>query len=84
MNQMAVEKWGEVASFGVESTKLSDQDAIEAYKTDGVICLRGVIGDDWLSIIESGIEESLRTANFDGGHSDKTQNVWPLLQPGFL
>ena len=73
MNELAVEKMGEVKSLGVGANKLPDREAIQAYKTDGVICLRGAFGEDWLTIIERGIEESLLTASLDGGHSDKIE-----------
>jgi hypothetical protein len=51
--------YGEVARFDVSAGDGVDQDAIAAYKRDGVICLDGAFGQDWLDVIESGIDEAM-------------------------
>ena len=62
---------GEVASFPLGEDNTPSRDAVSAYQADGVVCLRGAFDSTWLELIESGIEESMNTATFDDGHSDK-------------
>lgn len=50
---------GEVASFTPPAGGGPGAAAIAAYKRDGVICLRGAFGRDWLDVIESGIEQAM-------------------------
>lgn len=45
-----------VHSFKPDRRTFAGQSAIDSYKQDGVICLRGVLGQDWLDVIESGID----------------------------
>ena len=71
MNGLTIETLGEVSSFTLNADQLPDRTAIDAYRTDGVVCLRNAVGSNWLTVVESGIEESMRTATFDDGHSDK-------------
>ena len=71
MTELAVETLGEVASATLSADNTPGRDAIDIYNSHGVVCLRGAFGQDWLQIIESGIDESMRTAALDGGHSDK-------------
>ncbi len=35
------------------------EDDVAAYRRDGAVCLRGVFGEDWLALIEAGIERNL-------------------------
>ena len=71
MNNLSIETLGEVASFGLGPATLPTQATIDAYNNDGVVCLRNVFGADWLATLESGIEQSMSTANHGDGHSDK-------------
>ena len=71
MNNLAIDSFGEVASFALAPNKTPVEAAVAAYRTDGVVCLRKAFGADWLTKIESGIEESMTTATFDDGRSDK-------------
>ena len=48
---------GEVASFELESNKVCPAEAIEAYRRDGVVCLRQAFAQHWLEEIEKGIED---------------------------
>ena len=68
---IGAQKMGEVASFSLGSDKSPTPEAIDLYRVDGVVCLRHAFDHDWLRVIESGIEQSMRTATFDDGHSDK-------------
>ncbi len=47
---------GEVSSFSPRGDGTVGEDAIAAYKRDGVICLRGVFDDAWLAMVEEGID----------------------------
>ena len=51
--------FGDVAGFDASARGGVGGDAIAAYKRDGVICLRGAFGQDWLDVIESGIDEAM-------------------------
>jgi len=55
-----------IQSFYPETEIFVGNDAISAYKQDGVICLRGVFDQNWLDIIESGIEQYFLTKRTDG------------------
>ena len=37
------------------------QDAIKAYREDGVVCFRGMIADEWLDLAERGIARNLQS-----------------------
>ncbi len=74
MNDLIIDTLGDVASFRLDAGQRPSASAIDAYRTDGVVCLREAVGPQWLSVVESGIEESMRTATFDDGHSDKISN----------
>lgn len=50
------ETMGAVSTFVPESRERAGSAAREAYRQDGVICLRGTMGEDWLSIIEDAID----------------------------
>ena len=45
-----------VKAFEPDSATFVGQLAINGYKEDGVICLRNVLSQDWLNVIESGID----------------------------
>lgn len=47
--------FGEIAGFDASAGGPACADAVAAYKRDGVICLRGAFGRDWLDTIEDGI-----------------------------
>ena len=54
---------GTVASFNPESKTNAGADAISSYCEDGVVCLRGVFDQDWLDVIESGIDQYFEQKN---------------------
>ena len=56
MNDMAIATLGEVPCFEPATSTQAGPSAIEAYQRDGVICLRGAYGRDWVEVIESGVE----------------------------
>ena len=66
-----IETLGEVSSFALGSDKLLTQETVDAYRTDGVVCLRDAFGPEWLAVLESGIEHSMDTAIIGDGYSDK-------------
>ena len=53
-----------VQSFPIAKGFLNP-DAIKAYNTDGVVCLRGAISAEWLHTIENGITAALTGASTD-------------------
>lgn len=53
----------EVASFSLEPENRLNSNAIEAYKRDGVVCIRNAFGRDWLALIETGIDSALSGAS---------------------
>ena len=55
----SVDDLGSVACFVPTALDDPGSEAIAAYKRDGVICLRGAFGRDWLDIIESAIDEAM-------------------------
>ncbi len=57
-----VEGYKEVASFAAGDTTLPGREAIEAYRRDGVICLRRAFGPEWLETIEAGIAQAVNGA----------------------
>ena len=71
MNDLTIEALGEVSSFALGPDKLPTRETIEAYRADGVVCLRNAFGPDWLAVLESGIERSMDTATSGNGYSDK-------------
>ncbi len=50
------ETMGPVRTFVPETRDGAGQAAIEAYRRDGVICLHGAMGEDWLGVIEDAID----------------------------
>ena len=50
------ENMGAIRAFVPETGEGVGSAAIETYKQDGVICLRGAMGEDWLSVIDDAIE----------------------------
>lgn len=52
----ALETMGAVQAFQALSKTQVGPDAIAAYKRDGVICLRGAFDEDWLAVMENGID----------------------------
>lgn len=69
---------GEVASFELPVAGGPAPGAIAAYKRDGVICLRGAFGRDWLDVIESGIEQAMAL------HGSSAGKVTPEGGEGFF
>jgi ectoine hydroxylase-related dioxygenase (phytanoyl-CoA dioxygenase family) len=61
---------GSVASFTSRDGR-APSEAIDAYKRDGVICLRGAFGRDWLDVIEQGIARFLA----EQGATESAANV---------
>lgn len=56
-----------VQSFQPASSVDAGSDAIEAYRSDGVICLRSAFDRDWLGVIEVGIEHYFAEKQSAGG-----------------
>ncbi len=69
---------GDVACFTPVALDNPGDDAIEAYKRDGVICLRSAFGKDWLDLIESAIDEAMKE------HSASSATVTHDDEPGFF
>ena len=57
---------GEVQASRPVSPEQVGKDAIDAYQRDGVICLRGAVSDDWLAVIEQGVDYFLGAGVDDG------------------
>ena len=57
---------GEVASFAPVSPTEAGADAIEAYKRDGVVCLRGAFAPEWLAVIEGAIPGLVERGGVNG------------------
>ena len=43
----------------------SNNEALDAYKRDGVVCLRRAFEQDWLNVIEQGIQQAISGASTD-------------------
>ena len=56
LDARAPDAMGAVRSFVPESRDRAGPAAVAAYGRDGVICLRGAMGEDWLSVIEDAID----------------------------
>ena len=69
---------GEIASFAPPATGVPGAEAIAAYKRDGVVCLRGAFGRDWLDVIESGIEQAMAL------HGPSSDKVTPEGDEGYF
>lgn len=59
----------QIAGF-VQSFRLDDDNsvptaAIDTLNRDGVVCLPGVFGNDWLGVVEEGIQQALAGASAD-------------------
>ncbi len=54
---------GEVAAFSLGPKNRLNGDAVEAYKRDGVVCIRNAFGHEWLALIEAGIDSALSGAS---------------------
>jgi len=63
-NQKAERLTGEVASFALRGGNQPGSEAVEAYKRDGVVCIRNAFGN-WLELIEAGINSALAGASTD-------------------
>lgn len=86
MNQP--DEFSEVQSFTADATL--SQAAVAAYRDDGVVCLRGAVGADWLAVIEQGIRAALNGASDDldvvQGDGDKgrfsfSSQAWRKVEP---
>ena len=55
LDSRSPEVMGAVRTFVPESRESVGPEAVEAYKQDGVICLRSAMGEDWLSVVEDAI-----------------------------
>lgn len=80
---------GEVASFQPQSDKTPPAAAVAAFKRDGVACLRGAFGRDWLDLVEEGIaaaqglfedEDTFHRPGDAGGFSYH-QGAWTKVAP---
>ncbi|WP_282609951.1 phytanoyl-CoA dioxygenase family protein [Pelagibius sp. Alg239-R121] len=80
---------GEVASFFISDAGQGD-DAVAAYRQDGVVCLRNVVSADWLGVIEEGIEAALSGASTDfdvvkidgnEGRFSFSSQAWKQVEP---
>ena len=49
-----------VASFHPESVNYAGIEAISTYNQEGVICLRGAFNQEWLNVVEKGIDQYFR------------------------
>ena len=49
----------ELPSFQVDGQGLPTQDAIRAYEEDGVVCLRGAFSNEWVDLLDDGMEQAL-------------------------
>ncbi|MDH3635918.1 MAG: phytanoyl-CoA dioxygenase family protein [Gammaproteobacteria bacterium] len=65
-------------------------DAVRAYKEDGVVCLRNAISNDWLDVIELGIQQALQGASTnldvvrkkgDQGQFSVSSQAWQNVEP---
>lgn len=56
--------FGDVASFSVDKNN-PQTEAIAAYNSDGVVCLRNAVSANWLAIIEDGIQLAINGASAD-------------------
>ena len=56
---------GQVACFPLTADDKPSAGAVAAYARDGVACLRGAIGADWLHVIERGLEAAVSGASTD-------------------
>jgi len=61
----AIRNIGSVQAFTPIAKDDPGPAAVDAFRSDGVVCLRGAIGQDWLDQIENEIEKSI--ANPTGG-----------------
>ncbi|MGA9277364.1 phytanoyl-CoA dioxygenase family protein, partial [Ilumatobacter sp.] len=41
-------------------TRTLTSDEIEDYRRDGVVCLRGALGDDWVAVVEEAVDDAER------------------------
>ena len=64
-----INKFGIVKSYDLSNNKDITSTTIDSYKSDGVICLRNVVSEHWLKIIEDGISEFLKSKIVDGDPS---------------
>mgnify|MGYP000577485555 CR=1 FL=1 len=60
---------------------------IETYRRDGVVCLRGVLGDDWVAVVKDAVddaEQCFASASSPGIPEPtlETSNLYPLNQLG--
>jgi ectoine hydroxylase-related dioxygenase (phytanoyl-CoA dioxygenase family) len=55
-------KFQQVSEFQLTDCVISEN-AISAYKEDGVVCLRNAFSQDWLDVIEQGISQALTGAS---------------------
>ncbi len=58
---------GEVASFAPASKTEAGADAVEAYRRDGVVCLREAFEPEWLAVIESAIPAVIERGGINSG-----------------
>ena len=74
MNDMAISTLGEVARFEPVALTDAGSAAIDAYRRNGVICLKAAFDRDWLDIVESGLEMVMsgagRVSDADSGGYD--------------
>ena len=70
--------------------QLPGHDAIETYKSDGVVCLRQAISGEWLGVIEEGIDLALSGASADldvvqkkgeSGRFSVSSQAWRQVEP---
>ena len=66
---LLINKFGTLKSYDLSNNKDITSTTIDSYKSDGVICLRNVVSDHWLRVIEDGISEFLKSKIVDGDPS---------------
>lgn len=82
-------KLQDVREFRVVDNAIS-QGAVRAYKEDGVVCLRNAVSNDWLAVIELGIQQALQGASTnldvvkkpgDQGRFSVSSQAWQNVEP---
>ena len=63
-------QFNSVKSFDINDYKKSPSKAIKTYKEEGVICLRNAVSDNWLKVIEKGIDKFLNNKKNDDDPSN--------------
>ena len=80
----------DIPSFALDDNYRAPPAAVGAFKQHGVVCLRQAFGNDWLGLIEQGIEQALNGAstdvdtvkrNTDAGSFSFSSGAWRNVEP---